>query len=487
MDWKTKLGLAILATSVALGLLADGLLRPLPLGMGATFWLVGFIGAVVLLARCQQIPLLGEGIWMLLGAAVPGFCLAWRDSPTLKALDVGLALICVAASVAWSRMGRVVVAGLADYAWAIANSAYSALAGPVSLAATDISWNEIPHGRWSQNTAAVGRGILIAVPVLLLFGGLLAQADAVFERLLVRPFEIDAEAAFTHITVTAVAAWVVAGLLRGMLLSREVPPSQENPGRPFHLGTVEMATVLGSVNLLFLAFVIVQIGYFFGGSSLVQARAGLTYAEYARRGFFELVAVSALCLPLLLTIHAFLRRESRAAERIYRILAGMQLALLTVIIVSAVQRMRLYQDQYGQTELRFYTMAFMFWLGALFVWFAATVLTGRRDRFAFGSFVSAITAVLVLHVVNPDAQIVSANLARAAKTGRFDAAYNASLSADGVPALLQASGRLSDSQKKAVNDRLWARFVNSTDDWRSWSWSRQAARRSARALTEAPQ
>jgi hypothetical protein len=485
MDWKTKLGLAILPASAVLGFLADGLLRPLPLGLGAALWLTALVGVTVTVVRVQGIPLLGEGVWMLFAAAGFGFCLAWRDSTTLKSLDVGLILSCLAATAAWSRKGRVVLAGLAEHAYAMALFAYHTVIGPISLAAEDIAWREIPRGRWSRNAAAVGRGLIIAVPLLLLFGGLLAQADAVFERFLTKPFRVDAEGLASHIAITVVATWAVAGFFRGMLLRSEGEPTLEAAGRPIQLGTVEMVTVLGSLNLLFLAFVVVQIGYFFGGSTLVQARAGLTYAEYARRGFFELVAVSALCLPLLLAIHAFLRRESRASERIYRMLAGIQLALLSVIMASAIQRMRLYQDQYGLTELRFYTMAFMIWLGALFAWFAATVLTGRRERFAFGGLISAMAAVLVLHVLNPDAQIVNANIARAVRTGQFDANYNASLSMDSVPTLLQASDTLANGHQYDTKDILWARFANSWDDWRSWSWSRQEARRAARELTGA--
>ncbi len=54
------------------------------------------------------------------------------------------------------------------------------------------------------------------------------------------------------------------------------------------------------MNLLFLAFVLVQLRFLFGGSGLEEQRVGLTYAEYARHGFFELVVVAVLVLPLIL-------------------------------------------------------------------------------------------------------------------------------------------------------------------------------------------
>ena len=62
--------------------------------------------------------------------------------------------------------------------------------------------------------------------------------------------------------------------------------------------------------------------YLFGGSEWVQRVAGLTYAEYARRGFFELVVVAALVLVLLLIAHWLLRPEGGADQRVFAVLAG---------------------------------------------------------------------------------------------------------------------------------------------------------------------
>ena len=102
------------------------------------------------------------------------------------------------------------------------------------------------------------------------------------------------------------------------------------------------------------------------------------------QGFFQLVTVSALVLLLLLSAHWLLRKDALKTESIFHGLAGVQIALLFVIMASAVQRMRLYQSEYGLTELRLYTMAFMGWLFLVCVWFCATVLRERRERFVFG-------------------------------------------------------------------------------------------------------
>jgi hypothetical protein len=220
----------------------------------------------------------------------------------------------------------------------------------------------------------------------------------------------------------------------------------------------------------------VQIRYLFGGAAVVAQTAGMTYAEYARRGFFELVWVAMLVLPLLLAAHWLLRKERPAHERVFRVLAGGLLSMLCVVLASALWRMRLYQSEYGQTELRFYTTAFIGWLALVFVWFALTVLRGRRERFAFGALVGALAVLGLLNAVNPSARIVRANAALARERGAFDAGYATSLGADAVPALIDAAPQLGRRDRAEVARRLLGQGPGRSD-WRSWNLSRARAAR----------
>ena len=247
--------------------------------------------------------------------------------------------------------------------------------------------------------------------------------------------------------------------------------------RPFSLGIVEVGVVLGALNLLFFSFVAVQLRYFFGGADVVLTSAGLTYAEYARSGFFELTWVAALLLPLLLAAHHLLRKENPAHERTFRVLSGALLLFLFVIMASAVGRMRLYQAEYGQTELRLYVTAFMGWLALVFVWFALTVLRGERERFAWGALASALLVVGALHFVNPGEVIVRTNVARAADGRDFDAFYATRLGADAVPALIEALPAMRPDDRSYVASEILAWAECAETDWRSWNLSRWSARR----------
>jgi hypothetical protein len=222
--------------------------------------------------------------------------------------------------------------------------------------------------------------------------------------------------------------------------------------------------------------VIVQFRYLFGGADLVQVSPTLTYAEYARRGFFELVWVAALLLSIMLLLDWLAKLDSPRQTLIYRALSGLLVALLFVVIVSALQRMRLYTQEYGLTELRLYTTAFMLWITAGAVWYLATVLRDHRERFLFGAMMAGLVVAFSLDAVNPDDLIVRTNAARSDAPARFDAAYTLALSSDATPALIEALPNMPEAQRTLAARRLLQRWESAqAEDWRSWNWGRYRA------------
>ncbi len=247
------------------------------------------------------------------------------------------------------------------------------------------------------------------------------------------------------------------------------------------LGTVEIGVLLGLLNLLFLSFVIVQVPYLFGGMELVQNTPDFKLAEYARRGFGELVVVAGLVLPILLVTHWLIRKDSRMAGKLFRVLAGIQIALLFVIMASAVQRLALLTGNlgYGMTTVRLYPLIFMSWLAIVFAWFGATVLRGARQHFAWGAIWAAFLILGATHGLNPDEFIVKTNIALMQQGRDFDAGYNASLSQDAVPELISNLNALSERDQCTVRMVLWGRMSSNQEentDLRSWNWSRFVAR-----------
>jgi hypothetical protein len=409
-------------------------------------------------------------------ALVLATLMAWRDSPTLKALDLSALAVVLGLALHQARGGSVRVAGLGRYLGGLLSAAFDAVLGGGILAARDVRWRELRREGWSNHALAALRGVMIAFPLLLLFGALLTSADAGFARLIDRFFGFDLALTASHLALAAVFSWFSAGILRGLALPEPVgePAALPAPAGA-RLGMVEAMVVLGLLDLLFLAFVLVQLPHFFGSYAHLLQPGTATFSEYARRGFFELCAVAALTLPLLLSAHWLVRAAPPASQRLFRVAAGIMVGLVFVIIASGLHRMRLYQAAYGLTELRVYTTAFMFWLSAVFAWFSWTVLRDRRERFVFGALTAAVEAVVLLHVANPDALIVRVNAARLNAPVRFDAHYAASLSGDAVPGLLRSLSALPAEERCAVAQRLLRRWDGSRQDWRAWSAGRGQA------------
>jgi len=476
MSERTRLGVRILVAGLMLGALGDALLREFPWGLNFFLWAAALAAMVYELSSWRPETLAGSGRWLLLPLFLFAAAFLWRDSVTLKLLNILALLVAFSLILFRAQGGRVKVAGLMEYALGGLIAGINAAFAPFFLLLGDIQWKEVQSDRASGRSFAVGRGVLLSLPLLLIFGALLMAADAVFNVIVTDVLRIDFETLIVHSFVTGFCAWIVAGYLRGVLMGKDRDfAARQAPPHPT-LGLIETATVLALLDLLFLAFVAVQFRYFFGGAALVQATTGLSYAEYARKGFFELVTVSALSLPLLLFAHWLLRKDDPRAERVFRVLAGGQLVLLAVIMASAFQRMRLYQREYGLTEQRLYPTAFMAWLAVVFVWFALTVLRGHRERFAFGAMVAGFALVASLQVLSPDALIVRVNTARAAEGRRFDAHYATRLSADAVPDLIAALPQLSPTDRCMAAGRLLSVWPPaSASDWRTWSYSRARA------------
>jgi hypothetical protein len=476
---RTARGLALVSAGLSFGVAADVLGRAVPgrldVALGAGF-LVLLIGYLV-----QRDPGLPSPPTALGPAAgVLALALIWRDSPTLFGLN--LLALGVVAALATPRLRARGLArvGVSDCATGALELAGGTAAGTAGLLFSEIDWRGLPDDGPIRRLRGPVVGLLAAVPVAALFGGLLMDADPVFDRLVTDTIALRLDALAPHASAILLWAWFAAGLLRTIFGDAALVRPVARPHGRFGLG--EVATVLGVVDLLFLVFVAVQFRYLFGGAELVRSVTGLSYAEYARSGFFQLVTVAALSLPLLLAADWALGCRDRRQLRRFRLLALAMLLLLDVMLASALYRMRLYSAEYGLTELRFYTTAFMAWLVVVLGWFAATVLRGRRSRFAPGAVVAGALVLGALNLLNPDAMIARVNLARAAEGREVDARYAARLSADAVPTLLGLAEALPMGDRCAVRAALQARWAGELAGGRRWNMGVSRAERTVDRL-----
>lgn len=467
--------------AAALGILADLLLRAPALGLGASLW----IGALALAASRPVLRAPGVTRWAALEPAamvlLAMVAIATRTSPLL--VLVALGLLASAGTLALLRVREMAPGrtGPADIVAALFDGGWTAVTGPGAALARigrreegDI---ESVGGEGVKAWVAVGvRGVFLAAPLLLLFGALFSSADPAFGAFLGRWSEMLFGDLPGHVAVATAAAAASAG---GLWALRARPPSSAPRLRPpAVVGTGEVLVVLLLVNLLFAGFLTFQAGYLFGGRELVHATDGLGYADYARRGFFELVTAAAVVLPVLLASEWVARGDAR--EKWFRASSRVLVAMVAVLLVSAAHRMFLYQEAYGLTEDRVYTSAFMVWLALAFAWAARTVLRGRPERFPGGALRAGAVIGALLILLDPAGSIVRVNAARAAEpdTPALDVPHLLSLGADGVPEMVGLLDEVEGARRCTLARGLLRRsFSHEAGDWRGWNAARWRARR----------
>ncbi len=480
----SKRVVALFLAAVTIGVLGDQLLRPVPWGIGATLWILASVGVALMCARAadpDRFPTLAAilGTALLFAAGI-----AWRDAEQLKGWNVLAVLAALTLGVLQVRGLRLRAGKVFDYFAGTVAAAVSTVAGPFVLAANGLSDQDVPQARMTRAVKGVLFGILITVPVIILFGALLVSADPVFEQLVRRLVDWDFRQIVSHLLVIGFLSWLAVGYLHTITAPDSQVPEPCPPNRRPRLGLLEVGIPLAALTLLFLAFIIVQVRYLFGGEELIRSIVGLTYAEYARRGFFELIALSGLVLPLLLAAEWSVDARQPTTTRIFRVLAAVQLVLVGLIMVSAMERLRLYHDAYGLTESRFYAAAEMAWIAAALAWFGLTVLRGHRERFVFGSLTAGFLVVGVLNLMNPDAVIARANIERAKEGRELDIGYLSLLSADATPTLASALPELAPDARCTIAEHLEEMAAQRAgSSWRSWSLGRSRADRAMAGIS----
>jgi hypothetical protein len=421
----------VVGSALVVGLLTDQALRVGSVGLGASVALGCAAFALVLVGRLRRV----ESRLLAAAAAAFGAWLTVRASPWLLWPDVAatFALLFFAASI--SVRGSLLDIGIAEAVARSINAALHAVAGSVFLG------RPIIRARTHfAAVAPVARGLLIAIPIAAVLAGLLASADPIFASFL--RINLDFGRIALDVVYVVAGALVLAGLLR--LASAQ--PIDRVDGPVWRLGTTEALVVLAVLDTIFGAFAIAQAIGATGGSDALKA-AGVTYAEYARSGFFQLLWVAGITLVVLVVCSRITGFADRTGRIAFVVLAETAIALTLLIVLVASTRLSLYESAYGFTMLRLYSHIFAGGIAVVFVLLAADVggLWPRRRWFVGATAVTALGLLMALNVANPEAVVVGLNTDRATTTHKIDAQYLSQLSSDAAPALVDARSQVDAS------------------------------------------
>ncbi|MEV4640317.1 DUF4173 domain-containing protein [Actinoplanes sp. NPDC049548] len=321
------------------------------------------------------------------------------------------------------------------------------------------------------NGARIAATAVVSAVLLLVFGSLFASADAAFADIVsaVVP-DVDAGTVVRWIFVFT----VTVGVLGAAAFLRAAPPdlSGLDGGGRRRVGRFEWAVPLTLLVLLFALFVGIQLTVLFGGSEHVLDTDGLTYAEYARGGFWQLLIVTGLTLLVLAGAARWAPREAPADRALIRAVLGALAVLTLVIVASALHRMDVYADTYGLTRLRVLVAVCEVWLGVVFLLVLGAGVRLKAAWLPRTVVAAGVLALLGLAAANPDHLIADRNVTRYQQTGHIDTAYLSELSADAVPALDRLRGYQRDCALESISEDLEV----DPDDWRGANLARARAR-----------
>ena len=433
---------------------------------------VGIAGSVLLVGHRLGLgaALVGLAVW---AAAVPAL-VRRRAVGDLVTASVAVALV---GMVAVRDAGWVVALCLATAAGVTAVAATSARSASAVLL-SGASWvagafRALPWvGRAVGNLAGTRRGqvlgalrsVAITVVLLTVFGLLFAGADRVFASYLPH---LDADLLPGQVVVGLLVAGVVATLAHLALAPPGWSDLRPAPGRPAR--RAEWLLPVLALDAMVLAFVLVQVGGLVDGHEHILETVGLTYAQYAREGFAQLVVATALTLAV---VAVAARRAPRESER-DRMISHAALGVLCVgtlgVVASALRRMDLYVEAFGVTRLRVFVVVVEMVLGAVLL---LVLVAGVRWNGAWlpRAVVQVVAvAILGLAIINPDALIVRHNTTADLDIA-LDVRYLQGLSADAVP----AAERLAEPLRSCV---LAGIAVAPSNGPAEWNLSRNLARR----------
>lgn len=414
---KTTLKLGYIGAAMVVGYIVQALAFRHAPGLGAAIAGLALTLAVRFGPSDRQ-----PNRWLIYAAAWFFAALAFRASEVLIALNsiAGVITVTMAAYSTKRPIGE----------WTVSQTFLAVTVPPIAAAAygPGTTIRSLPHDRRS-NLGPVLVGLLVGIPILLVFGSLFASADAVFSELVDKLVKIEFLRGLSgHVFWTLVLGSLLVGLwvfsirVRDDVLDMHVVP----PGH-----SIETATVLVLLNAMFVLFVAIQIRYLFGG---VEANA-VTLSEHARRGFFELVTVASLVLAVVLVASWAGHLPNQRSAVVNWLSAGL-IGLTALVLVSALSRMMAYWDAFGLTELRLYTTVFMAWIAIALAVMVHAIRAGDSRPFVRVVLSAAAILLIGLSVANPDALIARTNLSRGAII-KTDVGYLGGLSVDRVPVVVE--------------------------------------------------
>ncbi|KAB3530013.1 DUF4153 domain-containing protein [Alkaliphilus serpentinus] len=310
------------------------------------------------------------------------------------------------------------------------------------------------------------KGVIISIPLLIVVILLLSSADAMFKYHIQSIGEVFNQFRIDYLIRDMIVITAVTLYLFGFIWSFKYPSNQvqRTPLLKPSWEPITIITIVFIINVAYLLFTIVQFSYLYGGGGLPE---GFTYAEYARRGFFELILVTIINLIILIFSTNLTKTGGEGVNKFLKGSYCLLIAFTFNMLISANYKMHLYEKAYGFTRLRIYVRTFMVLIGVSLLIILLAVWIKKIPVFK-NVFIASLAIYMALNFMNVDGIIARENIQRYIETNKLDFNYLSSLSYDAIPEITKLINVEDEDLRARVKNHLTYEKKKLMEDYDRW-------------------
>lgn len=308
----------------------------------------------------------------------------------------------------------------------------------------------------SKNFTKIMLGLLFSSLVLIIVIPLLLSSDSVFKGQLNLAFGFMDLFKFNKLILRAIVFFLFVSYLYSQFKHTLTPVAGVSTKWSYKFDPIVSNAFLISIDVVYVLFSFIQVKYLFLGNTLPE---GMTYAEYARQGFFQLVFVTVINLLIIILFNQF--KQNRLITN--------SLLLVTIICtfimtLSAFFRMNLYESTYGYTQLRL--LVYLFLIGEILVLIPMIIGVLKPNfRFLEYTFFTVFIYYLLVTFVNIDGFVADKNVDRfialsASEREDFDIKYLDELSKDALPKIDELITLCDEETALFFKETILIKYVN---------------------------
>ena len=319
------------------------------------------------------------------------------------------------------------------------------------------------------------KSFLIVIPIVIVVILLLSSADIVFHNIFGKLFDI-----FKNIKIDHIIGRIIRGLIFFTYLGAVINYIMFNykgekikEKKAFKVDNYTIKLLLTSLNVIYLLFDFIQIK----SLMLHQVAKNINYAQYARSGFFQLIAISLINLVIIL-----ISKHAKEETKYSKIMSIVMVLLTLIIIISSAFRMHMYESAYGYTELRLLVYIALITEVILLIPTVVYILNSKTN--IFKHYMIILVTVYTLVALTPLNYIIANNnINRYYDKGKIDIEYLENYSCDNVPLLKELHDKTDDNKlKDDIADYLESNKFCTVQDFREYNISRIKANKEIKKL-----